>query len=172
MINKQYYLLITVVLVCFVSLLAIWIIFSSTQSLTSSQVIYPTPTLVPLVIPNHQVVPTLSIADTKLLHLIENRQQLSQQDQVAKRQIITNLGNLSGSPVTTKTFRVDYIEAGDLFQVELLTSNVQQDENDALEWFFSQGFTKDGICKLPVTFYVNYYLKQQGIDISPLAEGC
>jgi hypothetical protein len=114
--------------------------------------------------------------EAKIIDRINNQQPLPAADVNAKTNVINLLKNTSGSPISTNEFRVDYLYTNGLFQVEILTTNTDQAKADAVSWFISQGFTQDGICKLPVMFYLNFNVKQQlpdhGANFNPLADGC
>ena len=84
----------------------------------------------------------------------------------------TNTGAVYSQP----TFRVDYIAGIDEFQVEIETTNIQQDKQDALTWFSSQGIQGSSVCKLPLMFYLNYDVAQklrgQGLQFNPIPDNC
>jgi len=128
----------------------------------------PTPT--PITIPSIQQTPIIIItpgiqynpnSEQKIRERIDNKQPLSQQDTKTKNSIRSSLQNKSGSPVTTNLFRVDYLFNNDIFQVEILTTNIEAAKKQAVDWFLSQGFTEIGICDLPVSFYLSWNVKQE-----------
>lgn len=142
---------------------------SRQKGVSNSPTLFPTPT--PLVA---QPEVNLSSPDNKLIQAIENRQTLSATDSAAKTAIITALNNQPGSPAKTDDYRIDYLPAGDLFMVEILTTNYQQAKQDAINWFLTHGFTQDGICKLPVQFYLTRDVQNQLklTNFNPLPDGC
>lgn len=143
---------------------------------------YPTPTPITVSNPQNQQpqTPKDNIKSEtgsyqKVLDKIDNKQPISQIDVQAKNQINSSLNNSSGSPITTDEYRVDYLHDNDIFVVEILTTDIQKAKSDAVDWFKSQGFTQDGICKLPVTFYINFDVKQKlppGTVFNPLPNSC
>jgi hypothetical protein len=172
-----------VIFLLFVSLL---FVFRSKNTPTFPGVI-PTPTAIPISIIKKQIPtgtsPTPQInykqnSEEKLINGINNRQPLSANDTQAKNTISNSLNNQSGSPKQTNEFRVDYLHSNDLFQVEILTTNIDQAKKDAIQWFLSQGFTQEGLCKLPVSFYLNFDVKQQlkqsgtQVTFNPLPDFC
>lgn len=117
-------------------------------------------------------------SDEVMMDLIENRRPISNADSLAKARILTLLpqGTLSGIVHETRNIRIDYIHSADLFQVEILTTNVQQAKEEANVWFREQGQSQEAICTLPVVFYVNYdvanELRDTDIVVSSLSNGC
>ena len=149
----------------------------------------PVPTPVPNAIPTTIVpidtttptnIPPVSYTETNNNSTFEtsitNRQPISSSDTTAKQTIISSLEPDHETVYQTNTFTITYIYSYDMFQVELATTDIQQAENDAVAWFATKGLSKDGVCKIPVQFYpnfeVNQQLKQQGIEVPPLAIGC
>lgn len=113
----------------------------------------------------------------KMLDLLENRQPLANTDIEIKTKLINSLPADSETIYAATDYNIDYIQPLDEFQVEILTTNIQQAKTEAVSWFTGQGMTHDGICKLPLVFYTNIdifrQLKSQGLkDTTPLAEGC
>lgn len=117
-------------------------------------------------------IPTESVNDQKLLNRIENRQQLEQNDTTAKQKIINSLSPSTETVYQTSDFTIDYVRTPDVFQVEIDSTDVAKAKSEAVAWFESQGISYSGICRLPVMFYLNFYIKRQGYTISPLADGC
>lgn len=174
--------------IIFISLFVVIIILvvSSTIRKSSHQTnpfqIYPTPTSI--YVPNYQnqharspgsTIKIVPGSEKKILDRMENKQQLSQQDIDAKNKIASSLQNQSGNPVTNDEFSVDYLHDNDLFMVQILSTKIDQARKDAVSWFVSQGFTIDGLCKLPVTFFLSRDVKSQlppDTVFNPLPDGC
>ncbi len=114
----------------------------------------------------------------KLIEKLTNRTQLSSNDLTAKEKIILLIpqGQVSGIVYRSSTIQIEYINAADEIQVEILTIDIAQAKNDAGVWLKSQGLTQEGICNLPVVFYLNRgvanTLMDSNIIFNPLAEGC
>jgi hypothetical protein len=117
-------------------------------------------------------------ASNKLLDYFENRRTLSSDDTFAKANILSQLpaGQQSGVIDTTQNYSIDYEHAPDMFQVEILTPNIQDAKNEANVWFREHGLSQVGICTLPVEFYMNRAvaesLRNRNIIFSPLPNGC
>jgi hypothetical protein len=136
----------------------------------------PTPT--PLINPGVPPVSYSSDATDRLIEKVRNRPTLSPADTSAKQRILSLLSEdqTSGYVYRSPTIRVEYLSSPDTFVVEILTTNISKAKTDAVSWFQSQGLSKEGICNLPISFYLNFdianELRNQGITFSPLAEGC
>jgi len=107
------------------------------------------------------------------LHKIfKDRPTLSEQDQAAKKAVIAEKNPLK----TTDEYAVEYLSAPDEFMVEIKTTNFEKVKADTVAWFESQGFSTDGICNLPVVFYLNYdvaeSLRGSNTIFTPLPPGC
>lgn len=114
----------------------------------------------------------------KMLDALSQPQPISEENLAAKQKIISLLpqGAVSGVVYSSSTIRIDYTKAADQIQVEILTVDIGKAKNDAVIWLKSQGMSQEGICALPIVFYLNRGVANelQDIDIafSPLAEGC
>lgn len=114
----------------------------------------------------------------KLISKLVNRAAISSNDSFAKAKILSLLpkGEVSGILNTSPNIRIEYINAADEFKVEILTTHILQAKSEAVIWFRSQGMSQEGICNLPVSFYLNKsvanQLRNSNITFNPLAEGC
>lgn len=113
-----------------------------------------------------------------LLDKIDHRTPLSNEDVSAKNAILSHLppGEKSGVVYQTPKVIVDYTASGDLFQGEIQTVDIASAKNDAVKWFKDQGMSQEGICNLPLGFYLNIYVAEifrgQQVTFDPLAPGC
>lgn len=116
-------------------------------------------------------------ADT-LVDLAENRRELSVQDIQAKDKLLESLFAVapSGYVYTSTTIRIEYVNSADQFVGEITTIQVDAAKKEAVDWFISQGFTKEGLCRMPIQFYLNYdivtSLEGTPVTFSPLVPGC
>lgn len=117
-------------------------------------------------------------AQDKLLELIKNRRIQSNADTLAKNKVLTLLpqGKQSGILRETRAVRIDYTKSADLFQVEILTTDIKAAKDEANIWFREQGLSQEAICTLPISFYMNYEVANQirntDILFNPLGNGC
>ncbi len=112
----------------------------------------------------------------KLLEIVRTRPPLEAEDQTAKRELLISLGNKSGVLSKAANYQLEYVKAADVFQVEILSEDINKAKVDALAWLKEKGLSSNGLCKLPVTFYLNYNIAQNlrgsGLVFNPIPEGC
>jgi hypothetical protein len=113
-----------------------------------------------------------------LLEKTLNRKQLTTEDALAETKIVSKLPETKTSGVLyeSQNITIDYTSGVNLFQVEILTNNIEQAKKEAVSWFLLQGMSLDGICNYPVQFYLSYdvlqSLRATSTVFSPLAPGC
>lgn len=114
--------------------------------------------------------------EQKLLQTIENRTELSEKDAIKRAALVAKLQGDSGVLVTTDSFVVSYLKTPDVFQVEILSTDVDAARLASLSWFLDQGLSQEAICTLPVAYFpsapVLSSLKQQNKKFSVVAPGC
>lgn len=107
---------------------------------------------------------------------IEKRQPLSEADAKTKTKLIDSLGNRSEILVNNNLYQIEYVKSADSFMVEIKTSDIEQAKKGAVNWFVKQGLSKNGVCNLPVVFYLNSKvgdeLEKENIKFNPVPEGC
>jgi hypothetical protein len=113
----------------------------------------------------------------KLLDYVQNRKPLSTDDEQVKFEILSTLGGSQSTILyQTPNVKVNYIRSADMFQAEILTTNIAIAKMEAGSWFENMGLSKEGICNLPLSFYLNYEIKMQlgedAASFNPLPNGC
>lgn len=107
---------------------------------------------------------------------IENAQTLSTQDQQSKTKLIASLGNKSGVLHQTSTYTIQYIKAADRVLISIENNDTDQVKKDSMAWLESQGLSLQGVCNLPIEFYLDTqvaeYFQQQNKQFDPLPPGC
>ncbi len=156
--------------------------FSAEPTLQPEQQIQPTITITLTPTPTHETtsppVKYDTAAQDKLLDKFNNRQALSSNDTFAKAKILASLppGQQSGIVYKTSNISIEYVHSPDLFQIEILTTDIAQAKAAANVWFRAQGMSQRGICDLPLLFYLNWeianQMRGQNIQFSPLGNGC
>ncbi len=147
----------------------------------------PTPTLIlpPNSTNNGQpITPTLTstpninyLNQDKLHELVTNKQLLSSDQNKIKQNLVNQaLPNPDFNLTATNDFSIDYIQALDEFQVEILTTDYKTAENEAVQYFRAQGLSDNSICNLPVMFYLSYdvtqQLKGQNVSVNSIPDFC
>lgn len=112
---------------------------------------------------------------SKLLDKIEKRPSLEEKDVKIRAELISLLGG-SGVLYSTQDFQIYYIKTPDVFQVKILNSDVDSAKLAAIKWFESRGFSTEGICNLPIMFYLDFSIISKLPELkdtfNPLPEGC
>ncbi len=112
----------------------------------------------------------------KLLEKIKNRPTIAISDAKIRSELINSLLGKSGTIYTTPQLQVDYIKTPDVFQVKILTSDVDGAKQNAVKWFQSKGLSLEGVCNLPAMFYLDFSILKQYPNLknslNPLPLGC
>lgn len=114
----------------------------------------------------------------KLVTREEQRIPLSQSDTQAKKRILQllPLGKTYGTVYSSNNVTIEYVQSLDLFDAYILTVDVASAKKEAEDWFKQQGMSQQGICDLPLGFYlysnVANMLKSTNFIFSPLPDGC
>jgi hypothetical protein len=112
----------------------------------------------------------------RLIQTLKSRPPLSPSDLAAKKKIAAL--EPAGSEIIYQSpdFTIYYVSSADFFQAEILTTDVTKAKQKAVNWFKSEGMSQQGICDLPIGFYLNYSISQQlqnsNVVFNPLPEGC
>lgn len=134
------------------------------------------------IIHEQETTPTSSVLpetdpQKRLLDYIQNRRPLTEADLKAKTSLI-DIHNQTGSGVVYQNERlsIEYVKSADLLQVEIRTKAIDAAKDEALLWLKSKGLSDEGICNLPVSFYLNFDIKTElGVEadtFNPLPETC
>src|SRR3990167_8804350 len=82
----------------------------------------------------------------QLLNNVINRQTLTSSDVETKQKLINKLNGKSGILQKTIDYQLEYILSPDLFQVEILNTDVNFAKKQATTWLIQQGFSLNGLC--------------------------
>jgi hypothetical protein len=146
----------------------------STQSNNSS--LTPTPTVAFVGNPQPPVRYDADAQD-RLVDKDINRKTLSPSDQDAKNKIKALAQNTQTGVINqSANITLYYIQAADMVQVEIETTNITQAKQEANTWLRGQGLSQNGICNFPTMFFLNSdianQLRNTNIVFNPLPEGC
>lgn len=101
---------------------------------------------------------------------------LGRSDSEIRNSLINQLGNQSGVLARTTDYQIEYVKAPNSFMVELNSADPSAAKLSATDWFKQQGLSTEGICNLPVVFYLSdqsrSYFNQTGQKFDPVPEGC
>lgn len=111
-----------------------------------------------------------------LLKKIKSRAPLSNQDSGARKKLVSLLGGKSGVLNKTDTYRLEYVAAPNIFLAEILTTDLTLAKQEAVSWLEAQNLSGEGICNLPLSFYLNSEVSKQltgkGLVFNPLPDNC
>ena len=97
-------------------------------------------------------------------------------DTTIRKGIIDRLDGKSGTVRETANYRIEYLLAPNDFEVEILTKEANNAKAQAVDYLKGVGLTEDGICKLPIIFYLKYSIlqefKKSGQTFSSLPDFC
>lgn len=141
----------------------------------------PVPTLTPTPTPS-QTLPTVKkikyniSSQEKLGNYLKNRTQLSETDRQARAALITSLNNQTATVMSTSEYTLMYIKSADMFLVEIKTPSITVVKQDIAGFFKEKGISYEGMCYLPLSFYLNpstaQTLRNSNIQFNPLPLGC
>lgn len=109
----------------------------------------------------------------KMLNSVEKRKPLSEADKKIRDAITNDMQN----PLSeTDAYLLEYLSEPDQFMVEIRSTDIDGTKNQVKQWFNSQGISDEGICKLPVVFYMNptaaEAYRNKNVEFNPLPIGC
>lgn len=143
----------------------------------------PPPTGAPIRLPtgpNVKTNPPISVnknSTQKLLEVMKNRPTPSvNADKTIRERLIDQAVANNGVVEETGIIKIEYLDSPNTFEVLLKQYPLAPGKNAAYSFFRSEGMTDDGICKLPLSFYltsdVSQRLKEAGEEFSPYPEFC
>lgn len=114
--------------------------------------------------PKPSEVQTLQQSDPQKerLEYIQTKKPLSIDDETIKFDMLTEIGESQSTIIyQSPTITIDYVRSADVFQGEILTTDIEAAKNEAVSWLKNKGFSDEGICNLPLSFYLNYDIKME-----------
>jgi hypothetical protein len=178
-VNKtEGFFIVGIIIAVFVLTIIIIFSFMSHRSQTPNTNSTATPTIVPL---NNSSQPTSPIklnevSVWKIAEMLMNPPTLGANDESIKNTILAPLNGLAGNLYTTPNVTVFYLPSIKEFGAKIETTNIPLAKKEAVDWFKSKNMSQQGICHLPLEFYLNYtaqnYLESQKIVFDPLPPGC
>jgi hypothetical protein len=180
-VNKKLFILIIVLILIIFAILLLRFFLAGTKQPPAKS---PTPSQAPNSTPVSLFSPTpappkpLYNPDSleKDFERISERGRLSNAELQIRQRLLDSIGNKSGIITQNNTFKVEYLHSPDVFTIEILTTDTDLAKRDALNYFKGQGLTAQGICDLPIVFYlspeVSDYFRQSNLEFNPVPEGC
>lgn len=178
-INKTEVILISGIIIVFFVFIAIFIFsLMSSHSQTPNLNNVVTPTIVPLNNASPATAPIkLNEASVwKLAEMLMHPPLLNPNDESAKNAILVPLNGSAGNVYTTENVTVFYLPSIKEFQGEIESMNIDIAKKETVDWFRSKGMSQQGICNLPLEFFLNIDVadnpKLKNITFDPLPPGC
>ena len=157
---KYLYIGIAVIILLIYGVLTFFLVFSPKQQ---EQKITPTSTT-----------PTPVKRDAPLEKIRQQQKQgagLTQKETQMRDEWIENVTDM-GRIYQTDTFSFYYLADYDTFQIRILSSDLEETKKEALQWLRDEGFSTNGICKLPILFYANPRLIPTTTTFTSIPEEC
>lgn len=119
-------------------------------------------------------------ATQRLISSLKQRKPLNENDKQTKQRLVENATNkFSGGDYIVhqeRDYIIFYLPSADLFLTEIKNIDIAETKKAAAQWLREQGLSNEGICKLPLSFYLNAQTAQQLKNLkttfSPLPEDC
>lgn len=169
------YIIIGSIIISVILIVTIVIFAITRDGVDAPQKPTPTPPRV-LITPATQPIVDYQDSDQeKAIDYIKNRKELEEQDASVRAKFISDLNGQSGIVHSTSTYQIEYLRAPNAFMVAVQSTQVDSVKQEVQAWLLGQGLSSDGICRLPITFYLIPAVAQQlpkDQIFSPLALGC
>ncbi len=174
MLNLKTYLLIGV-LVITILLVAALAFFQRGKPQQLGQLPSSSPKPISTLNPTQKPVYNIQDSEKDYQRIISSKT-LSPTDSNIRQELIGKAASSSGILNQNSNFKAEYVPGPDEFMVALLNTNAEVAKKSAHEWFFSLGLSQDGICHLPVVFYlgpeVSSYYRRNNLEFNPIPQGC
>lgn len=120
--------------------------------------------------------PIIQYESDRLLNIMKSRPPLATSDAKIRAKLVDKLNGKSGILNKSESYILEYVEAPNMFQIEIRATDFDKTKAQTVQWLESQGLSFEGICKLPIMFYLNSdvasKLRGQIGKFNPLPEGC
>ena len=91
----------------------------------------------------------------RLIADIENRKALPTEDTKIRADLASKTDKKTANVYSSPAFNVRYVADQDLFQIEILTEDIDYARTEAFRWFKLKGISESSICDLPTIFFKN-----------------
>lgn len=91
----------------------------------------------------------------RLIISVGNRRELPVEDTGIRAKLADKANKETSNIYSSPAFNVRYVAEQDLFQVEILTDDIDYARTEAFKWFFQQGLNTAWLCDLPTIFFKN-----------------
>jgi hypothetical protein len=137
--------------------------------------VLPTPTIVQLN-NNAPAIKYNESSEQKIINLLLHPAILSSNDSDIKNELLGPLNGSAGDIYATTNVTLSYLPSIKEFQAEIKTIYIDLAKKDAVDWLKKQGMSQQGICNLPLEFFLNVDVANdpdlQNITFDALPPGC
>jgi hypothetical protein len=177
--RTEKFFIIGIIIAVFVLIIIIIFSFMNPRSQTPNPNNTAIPTNVPLNNPSQPTTPVIKLneaSEWKLAEMLMSPPTLSASDESVKNAILAPLNGFAGNLHTTPNVTVFYLPSIKEFGAKIETTNIALAKKEAVDWLTSKGMSQQGVCHLPLEFYLNYdaqnNLRSQNVVFDPLPPGC
>lgn len=97
-------------------------------------------------------------------------------DREVRATLVASVNGASGIVYQSPLVKISYVKTPDDFESEIFGDNIAASKEDAVTWLKSKGLTEEGICKLPIFFYLSPQtrseIKKTGETFNPIPDFC
>ena len=112
----------------------------------------------------------------KFIKNAEQRPTQTPVDEKTRQTLIESLDNKTGILYSDGDVQISYLKGANDFEVEIKTNDIESAQQKAISYFLKKGFSKDGICKLPLFFFASQqvfeYLKTGSKSLNATPDFC
>jgi hypothetical protein len=178
--NRRMLVLITFLVVVLFGIFILRIL-TKTEDKPLNQLPSVSPSLTPIASSSAQIISSQPLpyppgALNKDYKRIITRSELSSTDLQVKEKLLKSLAGKSGIITTEAGFQIEYVKSADSFMVEVTQKDPELGKKEAEKYFLDVGLSQEGICTLPVVFYLSSSLQKELLDsgkmFNPVPTGC
>lgn len=91
----------------------------------------------------------------RLIISVENRREIPTEDAKIREELVAKAQGQTADIYASPAFKIRYVSDANLFQVEILTDDIDYARTEAFKWFSKQGLNTAWLCDLPTIFFKN-----------------
>jgi hypothetical protein len=167
---------IVIVIFVFIAVLLFSLINSRSQNPISKN--SAVPTIVPLNNPSQSATQTKynETSEWKIAEMLMQPPVLEPNDEAVRNTLLAPLNGFAGNIYNSSNVTIFYLPSIKEFGAKITTTNIDSAKKEAVDWFRSKGISQQGLCHLPLEFYMSYdaqkYLELHNVVFDPLPPGC
>lgn len=171
---KKYIIIALGVLIFILILFGITYLESLKNVVTTNPNSFPSPTLVAN--QRESILYEQKGASKMLKNMQERPTPVIPKDTTIKNQLISLLPDGTGTINATEDYELKYVKGPNIFEAKILAEDTVKAKADIIIFLIDKGLSEDGICKLPIIFYLDFELskkmKSKGQKFNPVPDFC